>query len=191
VDDPKKSDVETAYDRVADEYVRRIFDELPAQAPRPATAWSIAASVQGVAAGVRHGLWPGHVARYLCERGAQGQHVALSEFDPDSSAGALDHRGRTVHAADLRSAPHTSNGATCPGPQPMSHAGPTPWTLAANRSSSCRSRGLCCNSSKMRRTYSSATRRSSLNVAFLGSSTCSDRSRVGILVPSASAALLY
>jgi SAM-dependent methyltransferase len=70
-------DCQSTYDRVADEYVRRIADELRDKPLDRQLLDRFAASVQdGLACDM--GCGPGHVARYLRERGAAVCGVDLS-----------------------------------------------------------------------------------------------------------------
>lgn len=71
-------DTQTSYDQVADEYVRRIFDELQHKPLDRQLLDRFAASVRGVGSACDLGCGPGHVARYLHERGVQVCGVDLS-----------------------------------------------------------------------------------------------------------------
>jgi len=71
-------DTQTSYDRVADEYVRRIFDELRHKALDRQLLDRFAASVRDVGPACDLGCGPGHVARYLHEHGVQVCGVDLS-----------------------------------------------------------------------------------------------------------------
>jgi SAM-dependent methyltransferase len=62
---------QTSYDRVADEYVRRIFEELQHKPLDRQLLDRFAASVRDVGLVCDMGCGPGHVARYLHERGVQ------------------------------------------------------------------------------------------------------------------------
>ncbi|MGE3166787.1 MAG: trans-aconitate 2-methyltransferase [Planctomycetota bacterium] len=64
-------DCREAYDRVADEYVRRIFGELEHKPFDRAWLDRFAAEVAGVGPVCDLGCGPGHVARYLSERGVK------------------------------------------------------------------------------------------------------------------------
>jgi len=59
------SDVETSYNRVSDEYVQRIYDELQHKALDRQLLDRFAASVRRVGLACDMGCGPGHVARYL------------------------------------------------------------------------------------------------------------------------------
>ena len=73
----KISDVQTGYDRVADEYVRRIYDELQHKPlDRQLLDRFIASVGDGLACDI--GTGPGHVARYLHDRGAKVCGIDLS-----------------------------------------------------------------------------------------------------------------
>jgi SAM-dependent methyltransferase len=78
VDDPKPVDCQSSYDRVADEYVRRIFDELQHKPLDRQLLDRFAAQVRDVGPACDLGCGPGHVARYLHERGVQVCGVDLS-----------------------------------------------------------------------------------------------------------------
>ena len=71
-------DIQTSYDRVADEYVRRIFDELRHKPLDRQLLDRFAASVRDVGPACDLGCGPGHVARYLHEHGVQVCGVDLS-----------------------------------------------------------------------------------------------------------------
>ena len=71
-------DTQTSYDRVADEYVRRIFDELRHKPLDRQLLDRFAASVRDVGPACDLGCGPGHVARYLHEHGVQVCGVDLS-----------------------------------------------------------------------------------------------------------------
>jgi SAM-dependent methyltransferase len=70
-----KSDVETSYDRVADEYVQRIYDELR---HKPLDRQLLDRFAARIGSACDMGCGPGHVARYLHERGAQVCGIDLS-----------------------------------------------------------------------------------------------------------------
>jgi SAM-dependent methyltransferase len=72
------TNIQTSYDRVADEYVRRIFDELRHKPLDRQLLDRFAASVRDVGLACDMGCGPGHVARYLHERGVQVCGVDLS-----------------------------------------------------------------------------------------------------------------
>jgi trans-aconitate methyltransferase len=76
--DPKTGDVQTSYDRVADEYARRIFEELEHKPLDRQLLDRFAASVQAIGPACDMGCGPGHVARYLQGRGLQVVGVDLS-----------------------------------------------------------------------------------------------------------------
>jgi SAM-dependent methyltransferase len=71
-------DTQTSYDRVADEYVRRIFDELQHKPLDRQLLDRFAARVRDVGPACDMGCGPGHVARYLHEREVQVCGVDLS-----------------------------------------------------------------------------------------------------------------
>ena len=76
--DRNTSDIQISYDRVADEYVRRIFQELEHKPLDRELLDRFAAHVQGIGPGCDMGCGPGHVARYLHGRGLHVTGVDLS-----------------------------------------------------------------------------------------------------------------
>jgi SAM-dependent methyltransferase len=72
------NDVQSSYGRVADEYVRRIYEELQHKPLDRQLLDRFADSVRGVGLACDMGCGPGHVARYLKERGVQVCGVDLS-----------------------------------------------------------------------------------------------------------------
>jgi SAM-dependent methyltransferase len=76
--DQKANDVAGSYDRVADEYVTRIYDELRHKPLDRQLLDRLAGSVREVGLICDMGCGPGQVARYLHERGAQVCGVDLS-----------------------------------------------------------------------------------------------------------------
>lgn len=68
-----------SYDRVADEYVRRIYDELRHKPLDRQLLDRFAASVKGKGLCCDIGCGPGHVARYLHEHGAQICGIDLAD----------------------------------------------------------------------------------------------------------------
>ncbi len=71
-------DCQRSYDRVADEYVRRISDELRHKPLDRELLDRFAAAVRGRGPVCDMGCGPGHVARYLSEQGAQVCGIDLS-----------------------------------------------------------------------------------------------------------------
>jgi SAM-dependent methyltransferase len=69
---------QTSYDRVADEYVRHIFDELQHKPLDRLLLDRFAANVRAVGPACDMGCGPGHVARYLHEQGVRISGVDLS-----------------------------------------------------------------------------------------------------------------
>src|SRR6187401_2434871 len=69
---------QTSYDAVADEYVRRIFDELQHKPLDQELLDRFAASVRDVGPACDMGCGPGQVAQYLHERGVQVTGIDLS-----------------------------------------------------------------------------------------------------------------
>ena len=78
MDAQKRKDYEASYDLVADEYVRRIFDELQHKPLDRQLLDRFAASVRDVGPACDMGCGPGHVTRYLHEHGVQVCGVDLS-----------------------------------------------------------------------------------------------------------------
>jgi len=74
----KTSDVEISYDRVSDEYVQRIYHELEHKPLDRQLLDRFAASVRDIGLACDMGCGPGHVARYLHERGARVCGIDLS-----------------------------------------------------------------------------------------------------------------
>jgi SAM-dependent methyltransferase len=73
-----QNDCQTSYDRVADEYVQRIFDELRHKPLDRQLLDRFAVSVRDIGPACDMGCGPGHVARYLHEHGVQVCGVDLS-----------------------------------------------------------------------------------------------------------------
>jgi SAM-dependent methyltransferase len=71
-------EVQSSYDRVAEEYARRIFGELEHKPFDCQLLDQFAARVQGLGPACDLGCGPGHVARYLHERGVRVMGVDLS-----------------------------------------------------------------------------------------------------------------
>jgi len=78
VNEGKISDIQVGYDRVADEYVRRIYDELRHKPLDRQLLDRFAESLQGDGVVCDIGSGPGHVARYLHDRGAKVCGIDLS-----------------------------------------------------------------------------------------------------------------
>ena len=76
--DQALNDVEGSYDRVAEEYAQRIFGELEHKPLDRPLLDRFAAKVQGLGPVCDMGCGPGHVARYLHERGVQVTGLDLS-----------------------------------------------------------------------------------------------------------------
>src|SRR5690349_3614900 len=72
------SEIQTSYDTVADEYVRRIYDELQHKPLDRQLLDRFASEVRENGPVCEVGCGPGHVARYLHERGVQVCGVDLS-----------------------------------------------------------------------------------------------------------------
>jgi SAM-dependent methyltransferase len=78
MDAHKLNDCRTCYDLVADEYVRRIFDELHHKPFDRQLLDRFAASVREIGPVCEIGCGPGQLARYLHERGVQVCGIDLS-----------------------------------------------------------------------------------------------------------------
>jgi SAM-dependent methyltransferase len=78
MDDRTISDVQASYDLVAEEYVRRIFEELNHKPLDRQLLDRFASSVRALGPACDMGSGPGHVARYLDERGVRVIGVDLS-----------------------------------------------------------------------------------------------------------------
>lgn len=78
MNDQQISDLQTSYDRVAEEYIARIFDELQHKPLDRQLLDRFAASVKNLGPVCDLGCGPGHVARYLSEQKAQVCGVDLS-----------------------------------------------------------------------------------------------------------------
>ena|SRR6266480_1182982 len=78
MNEEKISDIQVGYDRVADEYVRRIYDELRHKPLDRQLLDRFAESLQGDGVVCDIGTGPGHVARYLHDRGGKVCGIDLS-----------------------------------------------------------------------------------------------------------------
>jgi SAM-dependent methyltransferase len=78
MDAHQRKDYRTSYDLVADEYVRRIFDELQHKPLDRQLLDRFAANVRDVGPACDMGCGPGHVARYLQERDIRVCGIDLS-----------------------------------------------------------------------------------------------------------------
>jgi SAM-dependent methyltransferase len=78
MDAHRRKKYQTSFDLVADEYVHRIFDELQHKPLDRQLLDRLAASVREVGPACDMGCGPGHVARYLHERGVQVCGIDLS-----------------------------------------------------------------------------------------------------------------
>ena len=74
----ERADLRASYDRVADDYVRRLFDELRHKPLDRELLDRFAERVRDVGAVADVGCGPGHVARYLHERGVRVTGIDLS-----------------------------------------------------------------------------------------------------------------
>jgi len=73
-----RKELQTSYDLVADEYVRRIFEELQHKPLDRQLLDRFAASVRGLGPTCDMGCGPGHIARYLKDRGVEVCGIDLS-----------------------------------------------------------------------------------------------------------------
>jgi SAM-dependent methyltransferase len=73
-----RKDYQASYDRVADEYVRRIFDELQHKPLDRQLLDRFTTRVREIGSACDMGCGPGHVARYLHERGIEVSGIDLS-----------------------------------------------------------------------------------------------------------------
>jgi SAM-dependent methyltransferase len=78
MDDEITKNTQISYDRLADEYVRRIYDELQHKPLDRQLLDEFAARVKGNGSVCDLGCGPGHVARYLREHGVQVCGLDLS-----------------------------------------------------------------------------------------------------------------
>jgi len=78
MDAEQRASYQASYDRTADEYVQRIFDELRHKPLDRQLLDRFAAGVRGVGPACDMGCGPGHVARYLHEQGVEVVGVDLS-----------------------------------------------------------------------------------------------------------------
>jgi SAM-dependent methyltransferase len=78
MDAHKRKDCQTSYDLVADEYVRRIFEELQHKPLDRQLLDRFAASVRDLGPVCDMGCGPGHIARYLQDRGVEVCGVDVS-----------------------------------------------------------------------------------------------------------------
>lgn len=75
---PSREDVRASYDRMADEYARRIAGELAHKPVDRALLDAFAERVRGAGHVVDAGCGPGHVTRYLADRGVDASGLDLS-----------------------------------------------------------------------------------------------------------------
>jgi len=95
MDARKRNDCQASYDLVADEYVRRIFEELQHKPFDRQLLDRFAASVRDVGPACDMGCGPGQVARYLHERGV---HVC----GVDLSAAMVEQASRLIPGVEFR-----------------------------------------------------------------------------------------
>src|SRR5678810_389523 len=89
MDTRKSKDYQASYDLVADEYVRRIFGELQDKPLDRQLLDRFAGAVRDVGPACDMGCGPGHVARYLHERGVQVCGIDLSPAMVDRARGLV------------------------------------------------------------------------------------------------------
>jgi SAM-dependent methyltransferase len=99
--DGKINDVQTSYDRVADEYVVRIFKELEHKPLDRELLDRFAEKVQAIGPACDVGCGPGHVARYLHDRGVGVSGVDLSPVMVEAARRL--NPGIEFEQADMRS----------------------------------------------------------------------------------------
>jgi SAM-dependent methyltransferase len=95
MDAHKRKDYQTSYDLVADEYIRRIVDELLHKPLDRQLLDRFAASVRDVGPACDMGCGPGHVARYLH---ALGVDVCGVDFSP----AMVEHARRLTPGVEFR-----------------------------------------------------------------------------------------
>jgi SAM-dependent methyltransferase len=78
MDEETTKNTQISYDRLADEYVRRIYDELQHKPLDRKLLDRFAVRVKGIGSVCDLGCGPGHVARYLNEHGVQVTGIDLS-----------------------------------------------------------------------------------------------------------------
>ena len=101
---PERSDYQASYDAVAEEYVRRIADELRHKPLDRALLDRFAAATRERGPVCDMGCGPGHVARYLKE---QGVSVIGYDLSPKMVEAARRlNPGITFHQADLTALDH-------------------------------------------------------------------------------------
>lgn len=101
---PERSDYQASYDAVAEEYVRRIADELRHKPLDRALLDRFAAATRERGPVCDMGCGPGHVARYLKE---QGVNVVGYDLSPKMVEAARRlNPGITFHQADLTALAH-------------------------------------------------------------------------------------
>jgi SAM-dependent methyltransferase len=95
MDANKREAYQESYDLVADEYARRIFDELQHKPLDRQLLDRFAASVRDAGPACDMGCGPGHVARYLHEQGVQVSGI-------DLSAAMVEQARRLVPTVEFR-----------------------------------------------------------------------------------------
>jgi SAM-dependent methyltransferase len=99
--DERENDVRGSYDRVADEYVRRIYDELRHKPLDCELLNRFAAMIPRGELVCDLGCGPGHVGRYLSERGVRVFGIDLSP-EMIKRARELNHPTIRFTCADMR-----------------------------------------------------------------------------------------
>jgi SAM-dependent methyltransferase len=95
MDQEKSNNLRTSYDRVAEEYTRRMFDELTHKPLDRKLLDRFASSIQGRGPVCDLGCGPGHVARYLHER-------QVNVFGIDISAGMVERARKLNPGIEFR-----------------------------------------------------------------------------------------
>jgi SAM-dependent methyltransferase len=107
MDEQQSADLQTSYDRVADDYARRIYDELKDKPFDRELLDRLAARLKGAGVVCDMGCGPGQIARYLHDRGVRVIGVDLSpgmleqarRLNPD-----LDFQQGDMRALDIEDA---------------------------------------------------------------------------------------
>ena len=145
MDEHKRKEYQVSYDRVADEYVRRIADELRHKPLDRELLERFAASVRDAGPVCDMGCGPGHVAHYLYELGVQvcgidsspARGGASESLESGHQVPAGRHDGdatrRTMHGRESR---RFTPSSTCLA---MTWRG-----LLASSAESCDRAGSCC-----------------------------------------------
>jgi len=90
----KKNPLQRSYDAVADEYAKRIYTELDDKPADRELLDNFAEALQGSGPCVELGCGPGHVTRYLAERGLDISGI-------DSSKKMVKKRANSIRESNL------------------------------------------------------------------------------------------